>query len=133
MRRLMMIVVAGLGALLMGGCADPGPELPQGTQKISGTVTVTDQSCPENSPRPYPVSQGTAVAVLNAEGEIVAQSTLSAGESPPDPSLRQCVFPFVVEGVPEDSASYTVRIGDDSRLVEQFSPDELAAPIRFFV
>lgn len=133
MRRLMPMMVAVAVVMLVGGCADPGPEIPEGMQRISGTVTVTDRPCAGNSSQPRPVNGGTPVVVEDAEGEIVARSTLSVGESPPDAGLRQCIFPFVVEGVPEGSTLYTVRIGADARLVEQFSPDELAAPIRFVV
>jgi hypothetical protein len=127
---LVAVLVVGLTA---AGCGifteDPGaPGL-----TVVGTVTVTGQPCPV--PQTSPVSSGTIVRVIDAGGAVVSSSPLGPGETATDRAPGGCVFPFSVSGLPTEPGTYTVAVGGDDRLAQQFTTQQVLnnIPVRFVV
>jgi hypothetical protein len=129
MRRCTKLLPLCALILLTAGCFAYLPEDPPGV-RISGTVTLTGRPCPAGAPAGAAVSRGTPVVVENVEGRVVATSELGPGSSTSRPDAPDCVFPFTVDRVP-DSPRYTIRIGTNSRLVEQIPRDQVRVPVRF--
>jgi hypothetical protein len=123
---VVVLAAAGCGSITV----DPGvPGVP-----LVGTVTVTGQACPV-PPEAGPVSRGTVVRVIDAEGAVVSSSALGPGETATDLAPGGCVFPFSVPGLPPEPARYTVAVGDDGRLTQQFTTEQVVnnIPVRFVV
>ncbi len=127
---LVAVLVVGLTA---AGCGifteDPGaPGL-----TVVGTVTVTGQPCPV--PQTSPVSSGTIVRVIDAGGAVVSSSPLGPGETATDRAPGGCVLPFSVSGLPPEPGTYTVAVGGDDRLAQQFTTQQVLnnIPVRFVV
>jgi hypothetical protein len=127
---LVAVFVVGLTA---AGCGifteDPGaPGL-----TVVGTVTVAGQQCPV--PQTSPISGGTVVRVIDSGGAVVESSPLGPGETATDRVPGGCVFPFSVSGLPPDPATYTIAVGDDNRLAQQFTTQQVLnnISVRFVV
>lgn len=128
MRRCTKLLPLCALILLTAGCFAYLPEDPPGV-RISGTVTLTGRPCPTGAGAA--VGRGTPVVVENAQGRVIATSQLGPGSPTSRPDAPGCVFPFTVDRVPADSPSYTIRIGTNSRLVEQIPRDQVRVPVRF--
>jgi len=121
---IVVLTVVGCGSITV----DPGvPGVP-----LVGTVTVTGQACPV-PPEAGPVSRGTVVRVIDSGGAVVSSSSLGPGETEADLAPGGCVFPFSVPGLPPEPGRYTVAVGEDGRLTQQFTTEQVVnnIPVRF--
>ena len=86
-------------------------------------------------PQRSTVGSGTVVRVFDAGGAVVSTSPLGPGETAADRAPGGCVFPFTVSGLPPDPGRYTITVGDDGRLTQQFTTQQVLnnIPVRFVV
>jgi hypothetical protein len=127
---LVAVLVVGL---TVGGCGIVTEDAGAPGLTVVGTVTVTGRPC--TVPQTGPVSSGTIVRVVDAGGAVVSSSPLGPGETAADRAPGGCVFPFSVSGLPPDPATYTIAVGDDDRLAQQFTTQQVLnnIPVRFVV
>jgi len=108
--------VAGglLAVALVGGAAVAGAS---SGHTLTGTVTVYDDSSTgcDLSPGYADLHEGTPVVVTDSDGQVLASSSLDAGEGD-----YSCEFPFTVEGLPERDV-YTIEVSHRGQLSYQKS------------
>jgi hypothetical protein len=140
MARGWKVVAAASAMLLLTACAGgddrsgADPETGPGTFEVKGTISVpssTYVTSGGDQPGGFctvkdgyeDLRTGASVAVTNAEGDVVGVSSLVDI----DRAASECRYSFDVPGVPDDSASYGIEVGN--RGIVQYARDQLDEPV----